>query len=326
MGIPDISIEGHPFIYRRLDEGFRLPDFARVLELRSETQEYPVEARRLDLQGFVINVVDHVLRTVEIILSEAVCGLGTKGPVDFESEKPAGGLPQGRLLEGIGRRHLPCPLADEPKVFLDQIDIGHAEAVKIPVIEDVKEGLFFLPGNIVVAGAKMPFAEFPAVKGDVPEIGSAVLKRVKQTAHTFPLIIEEAQILAAVDHLVELGAVLRPPDLGRERSEIARAADGPAKEIAPAFQPLHQTLFCADGVIVKTATGAAGFFLIGLAEMNEILVFHGMTTIAEVFSFDKQHDFRRINNGMNEVYRVCCPHSCLGNAPYSDFHLEPWNP
>jgi len=99
MGIPDISIEGHPFIYRRLDEGFRLPDFARVLELRSETQEYPVEARRLDLQGFVINVVDHVLRTVEIILSEAVCGLGTKGPVDFESENRQAAFLRGGFLK-----------------------------------------------------------------------------------------------------------------------------------------------------------------------------------------------------------------------------------
>ena len=226
-------------------------------------------------------MVDHVLGPVEVVLPQPVDGLGPERPVELEGEEPPGGITQCALPKPRRRGRLEDRVAEQAEVFLDQVDVRHAEAVQVPVIQDVEQGEFLLPGDVVVAGAEVAVAELPTVEGHVSQVVPAVLQGMEQAPDALLLRVEEAQVLAAVDHLVALCRVLTLPDPRGECRQVARAADGGAKKPGPRPQAGREGWAGAVRVIVEAAAGAAGFAGVGLAEVDEAVARHSNTTVLD---------------------------------------------
>ena len=213
--------------------------------------------------------MDRVLRPVEAVLSEPVCGLGPKGPGELEFEEPAGLIPQRRLPESDRRRHLACRLAHEAEELLYEVDVGDADAVEVPVVEDLEKGELFGPGNVAVARAEMAVAEFAPVEGGVPHVAPAVLHGVQEAADPPLPLVEKADVLAAVNDRVALRAVLEAFHGLGEARQVFGTADGGSEEPRAPSQPFRQGLAARVDVVVEPAAGAAGFRAVRLAEMDE---------------------------------------------------------
>ena len=87
-----------------VDDFLGLPERFSVPKKRGQAHENTVKSRFFAAQGLVVNVTDHVLRAVKVVLAETV-GVGrTEGPVDLQPEEAKGDVLEChlRILSQIG--------------------------------------------------------------------------------------------------------------------------------------------------------------------------------------------------------------------------------
>lgn len=63
------------------------------------------------------------------------------------------------------------------EVSLDQVDVGDAETVEIPVVEKIDECELLVPAEKGVTRTEVAVAKLPSVEGDAAQVISVVLLR-----------------------------------------------------------------------------------------------------------------------------------------------------
>jgi len=74
----------------------------------------------------------------------------------------------------------------------------------------------------MVAGTKVTLAQLLPIKGGAAQIAAAVLRGMQQAADAAFVLVEEAEVLTAVDHLVALRLVLTSSNRSSEGGEVLR--------------------------------------------------------------------------------------------------------
>jgi len=85
--------------------------------------------------------------------------------------------------ETLRIRRLIDAVADEPEIAFYQIDVRNHQTVEVPVVNYIKEGMFFLPRQVMIAWAEMAVAQFPTVKGHLPVVHPIILQGMEEAAN-----------------------------------------------------------------------------------------------------------------------------------------------
>ncbi len=198
----------------------------------------------------------------------------TEGPVELEGKEPAGNREDRPPPEHLRGRRLTEALGDETEIVLDQVDVGDAQTVEIPVIQKLDERRLLHPTEKMIAGTKVSIAELPAVERDAPHIDTAVLDGMKETSHTPLRGIEETHIFAAVDHVEAPGLILLGPDRPGEGRQVFSPPHVAAEPLRTPPQTIPECLRGTVDVVIDTAARPAGLAGVRLAEVYARFVRH----------------------------------------------------
>ncbi len=165
-----------------------------------------------------------------------------KGQSTLKAKKRRAIARAGPLRNISGSRRLAEALADVAEIVLDQIDVGDAQTVEIPVIQKFDEYRLLRPAEEMVAGTEVAVAEFPAVEGNVPHVDSAVLGGMEEASDAPLRMIEETGVFAAVDDVEAPGLILRGPDRPGEGRQVFRPPHVAAEPLRPPAQTIPERL------------------------------------------------------------------------------------
>ena len=215
-----------------------------------------------------------MLGAVEVETAESVDLRRTERPVELEFEKSAGDRADGFLAEPLRRRNFTEEIREVAKVLLDQVDVGDAKAIEVPILHHMDQRKFFHAAEKGIARAEVTGTKFPAIEGDLAEVLPVVLRGVEKASDLLFIAIQETDVFAAKNDLIASGLILRGTDHTGKSGKIRRIPNIIAEPFGASAQARRQRLSRTVRIVVDAAASPAGLAAVGLTEVGERFVRH----------------------------------------------------